>query len=63
MSDSKPGLITIYLQLMKLRVVILLQMTAICAIFLFLVFSAATPQTFSTSLHASHGEGTRPLRG
>ena len=32
MSDSKPGLITIYLQLMKLRVVILLQITAICAI-------------------------------
>lgn len=31
MSD-KPGIITIYLQLMKLRVVILLQVTAICAI-------------------------------
>ena len=32
MSDTKPNLLTIYLQLMKLRVVILLQITAICAI-------------------------------
>ena len=32
MSDIKPNLLTIYLQLMKLRVVILLQITAICAI-------------------------------
>ena len=32
MSEEKPNLLTIYLQLMKLRVVILLQITAICAI-------------------------------
>ena len=32
MSDENPGLITVYLQLMKLRVVILLQVTAVCAI-------------------------------
>ena len=32
MSETKPGLLTIYMQLMKLRVVILLQVTAICAI-------------------------------
>lgn len=32
MSDSKPNLLTIYFQLMKLRVVILLQITAVCAI-------------------------------
>jgi len=30
--NDKPGLLTIYLQLMKLRVVVLLQITAICAI-------------------------------
>ena len=30
--SEKPGIVTIYLQLMKLRVVILLQITAICAI-------------------------------
>jgi len=30
--NDKPGLFTIYLQLMKLRVVVLLQITAICAI-------------------------------
>ena len=30
--SEKPGIVTIYLQLMKLRVVILLQVTAICAI-------------------------------
>jgi heme O synthase-like polyprenyltransferase len=30
--NEKPGIFTIYLQLMKLRVVILLQITAICAI-------------------------------
>ena len=30
--NEKPGLFTIYLQLMKLRVVVLLQITAICAI-------------------------------
>ena len=32
MNDEKPSLFIIYLQLMKLRVVILLQITAICAI-------------------------------
>jgi protoheme IX farnesyltransferase len=32
MNEDKPNLLTIYLQLMKLRVVILLQITAICAI-------------------------------
>ena len=30
--NDRPGLLTIYLQLMKLRVVVLLQITAICAI-------------------------------
>ena len=30
--SEKPGIVTVYLQLMKLRVVILLQITAICAI-------------------------------
>ena len=30
--SEKPGIVTVYFQLMKLRVVILLQITAICAI-------------------------------
>ena len=55
--NEKPGLFTIYLQLMKLRVVVLLQITAICAIVAhdLMVRSDAIPgdRTWMDTLQAS----------